>query len=531
MVANPGFEHWTTATEPSMWTVSGNGNVGRDTVNVGEGKYSAKVDARFGRVDVKQTVYRVVPGKHYKISFRYYMDEISIGLGVRFWANFCKGAASIDADSILHSSYLKSSGAWTQFAVEDCVAPDSADSFNFEVRTMTSSTAWFDDFCFTDADPPNIRVSSDALSFSAAVGEFDSQTIRINVTNIPKALTVRIDGKDSADFRALPLQANGAEQTLTIYYAPGNEGRHSATLSIVADSIACEVALSGAATANSDPSITITPIRSICTGADTSPYNEQRVTIAGIVTAITKSKSFFVQSGSGAGSGIYAHLRGNLVHTGDSVLVTGWINERNKQTEIMVNNDADIVIASDGNVIPPPTPITAAQMSKAYHGVLLSLDSVEVSAHATDTAKYMVGSGNGAIAVAREISATHPAAGAIVNITGIGFCDNAHLLLPRSVNDVKVVKDAPPPTGTAVFGPDKPDLAASIYPNPSNDLLYIKSAHSVAKIEIYSLTGTIVLQKERVTSISIASLQSGDYIVRVTFANGTRIAKIITKKK
>jgi hypothetical protein len=237
-----------------------------------------------------------------------------------------------------------------------------------------------------------------------------------------------------------------------------------------------------------------------------------------------------VQSGSGAGSGIYAHLRGNLVHTGDSVLVTGWINERNKLTEITVNHDADIVIASEGHRLPPATAITIDQMSKAYHGVLLSLDSVEVSAHATDTAKYVVGSGDSALPVAREIAVTRPAVGATVNITGVGFCDNVHLLLPRSVNDVKTVKDASPAIATAVFQPDEPGVAALVYPNPSDDWLYVKSAYSVAKIEIYTLTGTIALQKELANSINIASLRSGDYIVRVAFANGTWLAKVITKK-
>jgi hypothetical protein len=512
-----------------MWTISGSGSVSRDTVNVEEGKYSAKVDARFGRVDIKQTVNGVVPGKHYKISFRYYRDAILMGYGIRFWSNFCKGAAPIAADSILQpSGYLKGAEeAWTQFAVEDYVAPDSADSFNFEVRTYTNSVVYFDDFCFTDAAPPSIGVSSDALSFSAAAGGFDSQTIRVSVINIPAPLTVSISGNDAALFTTLPLSAGGAAQALTIVYAPDNEGSHSATLAIAGDNILREVALCGTATAGNDPYITITPISSICTGADTSPYCGQRVTIAGVVTAITRTKSFFVQSGSGAGSGLYAHLRGNLVRTGDSVIVTGWIGERNNLTEITVNHDADIVIASDGNRLPPPTAITISQMSKAYHGVLLCIDSVEVSAHATDGDKYVVGRGDSALQVAQEIAATRPAAGATVNITGVGFCDGVHQLLPRSASDLKVVIDAPPVTDVR-----KPveHVDASVYPNPSNDLLYVKAAYTVAKIEVYSIAGTMLLKKELANSMSIASLKSGDYLVRVTFANGTWLAKVIAKK-
>jgi hypothetical protein len=530
MVANPGFERWT-GTQPNMWTIATkDGKVVKDTLIVSEGKYSAKVDARFGRVDMRQTVYGVVPGRRYKISFRYYRDAIFMGNGIRFWSNFCNGATAIEADSILHrSGYLKGNGeAWTQFVIEDYAAPDSADSFNFEVRTMEDGTAYFDDFCFTEADTmPSIGVTPESLLLSAIAGESSSQNVQVTTTNISGTLAVSISGDNASYFSAPATLASGAAQTLTVIYAPGDSGSHSATLTIAGGGITRTVTLTGTATvsdnSNNDLSSAITPISSICTGAE-SPYDGKRVTIAGIVTAVTKNNSFFVQSGSGAGSGIYAYRRGDLVQAGDSVLVTGWIDEFNKRTEITVNDDAHITVVSSGNAPPPTTAITVNQMGKAYYSVLLSVSNVEVSKHATDAAKYMVGSNGNTLVVAQEISATQPTAGVAVNITGIGFYNAENQLLPRSASDVEIVKDASTAT------PKLHESDAAIYPNPGNDLLHVKSAYGVAKIEVYTLSGAIALQKKFASSVSIASLQPGDYVVRVIFANGLSLSKIITKK-
>jgi hypothetical protein len=520
MLANPGFEGWTGGV-PDAWTISG--SVVMDTLMVKEGKYSAKVTAS-GRVDVKQTVYGVEAGKHYTISFWYYIDTLGTN-GIRLWANFSNGATLIESDTILRpSGYLKVTKRWTQFVIEDYVAPAGADNFNFEVRVMSGNVAYFDDFCF-DSAPPIVRVSPTGLLFSAIAGRQDSLSVQVTAINFSENLTVSISGAGAGYFYAPATLPNDSTQTLTITYAPDAGGNHLATLTVAGGGDSCRVELNGTSIVDVHPA-TVTPISSICTGAGASPYQGQRATIAGIVTAVTGSNNFFVQSGSGARSGIYARRRGNLVSVGDSVLVTGWINEYSKLTEITISNDADVVVASSGNALPPPTVITIDRMSKAYHGVLLSIAGVEVSAHATDTAKYVVGGGGGALVVARELAVTRPAAGAIVNITGIGFCNNVHQLLPRSASDVAIVQDAP--QATAV--PAHEELGVAIYPNPADDLLYVKSASSVAKIEVYTLVGTMVLRKEFANSVSIANLKSGIYIAKVLFANGASLAKIITKK-
>jgi hypothetical protein len=523
MMVNSGFERWT-GENPDGWTTSG--SVAKDTVAT-EGQYSARVDAIDSRIDLKQTVYGVEAGKHYTISFRYYIEWLRGSMGIRFASYFCNDTIPIEPDKILQpTGYLNDKYEWMQFVVENYVAPDSASSFNFEVRTMKGATVYYDDFCFVEVEEA-IDVSTDSMSFSAAAGKTDLKSVQVSAANIWGDIAISISGEDSGYFSVpAPLLANGAEKTLPVTYAPDSAGSHSATLTIAGGSVVRRVTLSGTAAANAnDLPANITPIDSICTGADASPYLGQRVTIAGIVTAVTTGKSFFVQSGSGAGSGIYAHLRGNLVSTGDSVLVTGWIDEDSNLTKIVVNSDADVAVASDGHAPPPPTTITIDQMGKAYHGVLISIDSVVVAAHATDTEKYVVSRDGRALVVSREVAVTRPAAGAVVNITGVGFYgSNAHQLLPRSVGDVKIVG-----TSSATAAPTLEADDVAIYPNPIGDRLHVKAAYGVAKIEVYTLAGTIILQKEFSDSINISSLPSGDYIVRVTFTNGASLAKIIVK--
>jgi hypothetical protein len=525
MVANPGFERWTGAS-PAAWTVTD--SYAKDTETVKNGKSSIKITATSGRVDMKQAIHGVVAGKTYTISFWYYIETLNTTTGIRIYSNFYNGATPIVSDEILHpTAYQKATGEWRQFVIRGYTAPDSANSFNFEVRIMSGVTACFDDFYFAEGDKPapSISVTPDSLSFSAMLGGSISQSVQVTTVDISENLVVSIGGSSISCF-IVPATLKSGVDTLTVTYIPDEVGSHSATLTVAGGGASCKIPLAGAVN-ELPPSIAITPVGSICTGADTSPYNGQKVTVAGIVTAITKDKNFFVQSGSGAQSGIYVYRRGNLVRVGDSVLVTGWVSESHKLTEIAVTNDADITVASSMHALPAPTPVTVSRMSKVYHGVLLSLDSVEVAAHATDADKYVIGSGDTTLVVAQNIATTQPAAGAVVNIIGVGFCDDdVHQLLPRSVDDVKIVKDASP--ATAVPKPDERSVA--IYPNPADDLLHIKSAYDVAKVEVYMLSGIAVLREEAVSFVNMATLKSGIYIVRVAFVNGSSIAKIIVKR-
>jgi hypothetical protein len=69
-----------------------------------------------------------------------------------------------------------------------------------------------------------------------------------------------------------------------------------------------------------------------------------------------------------------------------------------------------------------------------------------------------------------------------------------------------------------------------LYPNPVKDVLYIQAEQTIAKIEIYSMSGQIVVQQfGDNNSINVMALPKGTYIVRITFADGTMLPRVIVK--
>lgn len=76
------------------------------------------------------------------------------------------------------------------------------------------------------------------------------------------------------------------------------------------------------------------------------------------------------------------------------------------------------------------------------------------------------------------------------------------------------------------------DRKISLYPNPTNDFLMIRSATSIQKIEVYDVHGKIVLEDntnyvDTVIIADIKNLQRGVYFVKLRTQNGTWVQKIM----
>lgn len=81
---------------------------------------------------------------------------------------------------------------------------------------------------------------------------------------------------------------------------------------------------------------------------------------------------------------------------------------------------------------------------------------------------------------------------------------------------------------TGIETTDKVDF--SVYPNPVTDRLYISSETEVMSVEVYSISGTLVLQqKGNVESIDMNNLIKGSYIVNVNTTAGVHRQVIIKK--
>jgi hypothetical protein len=74
------------------------------------------------------------------------------------------------------------------------------------------------------------------------------------------------------------------------------------------------------------------------------------------------------------------------------------------------------------------------------------------------------------------------------------------------------------------------DMVFSVYPNPANDLIEIKSEQAFEDIEIYTIDGKCKLrQKSNKKSINldVSELDSGTYVLSIKFGNQVFQKKVI----
>lgn len=76
------------------------------------------------------------------------------------------------------------------------------------------------------------------------------------------------------------------------------------------------------------------------------------------------------------------------------------------------------------------------------------------------------------------------------------------------------------------------NLSFEIYPNPANDLVYIKGALDNSKIEVLNLLGQVVYStttSNQLTTLSMSNFSSGTYFIRITQDGNSLTQKLIVK--
>lgn len=67
-----------------------------------------------------------------------------------------------------------------------------------------------------------------------------------------------------------------------------------------------------------------------------------------------------------------------------------------------------------------------------------------------------------------------------------------------------------------------------IYPNPATDVVYFKE-NVTADVQVFSITGEIVLRKKDVSQVNIETLKPGYYIIKAEADNKTFVEKLLVK--
>ncbi|HEY9115235.1 MAG TPA: endonuclease [Bacteroidales bacterium] len=107
---------------------------------------------------------------------------------------------------------------------------------------------------------------------------------------------------------------------------------------------------------------------------DVSPYKDQIVSTSGVVTANFGS-SYFIQDGSGDWNGLFIYESGRNPSIGDSVIITGTIDEYYNKTEL--KNITDYYLISSNNPLPEAIRVNTGYIQEAQESVLVKVDNAE----------------------------------------------------------------------------------------------------------------------------------------------------------
>lgn len=243
-----------------------------------------------------------------------------------------------------------------------------------------------------------------------------------------------------------------------------------------------------------------------------SPELGNTVTTYGIVTGITAQNRYFIQDGAGAWNGLYVYDNTQTVAMGDSVMVTGTVDEFNGLTEL--TSVAAFTIINSGNTLPAATTVsTSAANSEEWEGVLVKVVGAACTDNAGGFNTWVVNDNSGDLVIDDDIYNYQSTAviGNVYEVTGIGHYGFSEFkILPRDVNDIVV---------TGYQSVSKSDVDFSIYPNPANNHLVIDGVNG--EVKIFAMNGSLILSQNvnNKSVINVSGLSTGMYTIQVT-SNG-----------
>lgn len=238
----------------------------------------------------------------------------------------------------------------------------------------------------------------------------------------------------------------------------------------------------------SNASVPFTPIVDIQTPGsmgDTSQFFGQTVLTGGIITAKQAAGKYWVQSGTGAYSGVYVFDAGNNNPTiGDSVTFTAQVTEYFNLTELI--NISNFTVVSSGNTLPSATVLsTNAVNSEQYEGVLVRVTGANCISDTTSNSnqEWIVNDGSGDVIVDGFIFPYGPTVSTIYNVTGVvDFNFGNFKILPRNINDVQI--------STSINEFD--NVKVAVYPNPVQNFINFDLNINNYSVRIVDITGKTV---------------------------------------
>ena len=249
-----------------------------------------------------------------------------------------------------------------------------------------------------------------------------------------------------------------------------------------------------------------------------SPMVGDSVITGGIVTA-QYSGGYWIQSGSGAWSGIFVNDTNTVVAVGDSVSVTGIVQESFGLTRI---GGISSVAVTPGFTVPASTNIDFTQsQSEDFESVLCTAVSVTCSRVDAGFGEWVVNYAGptDSLRVDDLLFAFVPSLGFQYTLTGpMYYSFGLRKIEPRSAGDI-------------VAGINDLNIASLTFgPNPASDQVTIQRAsNGVAQVVVLDASGRTVIDQRSSDAeimIDVHALNAGMYTVQMIESNSVRAAKL-----
>lgn len=276
----------------------------------------------------------------------------------------------------------------------------------------------------------------------------------------------------------------------------------------------------------------ITPIRQIQGNASSSVYDDQVVSTAGIVTS-SNENGFYLQNGAFPWSGIYVFAPNKQPFEGDSVIVTGMVDEYYTLTEI--KNLVFMESQASNLPIPQAIQISTEDMKNGsstyeqYEGVLVKLNEVKCISLPDNYGEWKV-SQNGieCYIVNSPGMFFTPELNTIYNLTGIATHSYSNNKLElRTIADITIP--------TAIKNTSE-RIQLEVYPNPvynQSEFIITGRFEGKTSILLSSVDGkifTLLNAEEQEDSLKCSipnNLPNGFYVLSIQNQHNIYVSRIV----
>jgi len=259
------------------------------------------------------------------------------------------------------------------------------------------------------------------------------------------------------------------------------------------------------------------PIAKVQGNGNNSPYENQQVSVTGIVTA-SYSDGYYIQDDTNTRSGIYIYDNNRKTMIGNVVRVTGTVTDYYGLTQI--KSITSYKLLQINHPLPESVNINTGKVSKNYQSMFVKMTNVLCTAVPDGTNNWQVTDGFGNIKIHNNgVYSFTPTLNQNYDIQGIltYFNDTWQIEL-RKAGDVE--------TATGIFKIDDASNKLHIYPNPANNMLTVMVTEKLPSqsgvINIYSMDGKLHYSEK----IDFSSLEIGHQINLGTIFSGSWILSL-----